>query len=196
MNLLRSKIKPWIFGIFIKGSIDWRTLFLNFSLASLLFVSLCLRPAFARNLLEKEQNRKLLEQKSKEYLGATYKYGSSDSKKKIFDCSGLVRAIVLDFLNEKDFPRTAQLIFNYLAKYPSIKIEDAQLGDFVFFKANQKSGSITHVALYWGMNEKKEHLMYHASSSRGVEFRNINSSYWRKKFVSVKRYQPFYKLFN
>lgn len=146
----------------------------------------------------KRQNQRLLEKEARRYLGARYKYGSSNSKSKQFDCSGLVWTMVSKFLKKRDFPRTSQSIFNYLSDSPDLKLENAKRGDFVFFerRSGSQSKNINHVGLYWGKNKKNQHLMYHASSSNGVEFRNINSSYWGKKFVSIKRYQPFYKLFN
>ena len=147
--------------------------------------------------LEKEHNRRLLEDKTKEYLGARYQYGSMDLQRKRFDCSGLVWSLVFSFLEEKNFPRTSQLIFNYLRKEQEVDLQKAKRGDFVFFRRSSKSPEINHIGLYWGKNKNNEHLMYHASSSKGVEFRNISqSNYWKKKLVSVRRYRPFYQLFN
>ena len=53
-------------------------------------------------------------------------------------------------------------------------------GDLLFFRTSGKS--IGHVAIYVGNGK-----MIHASSSRGVTISDMNSSYWKKRFVTARR---------
>lgn len=54
------------------------------------------------------------------------------------------------------------------------------MGDLVFFNTNGKS--ISHVAIYAGNNK-----IVHSSSSQGVTVSDMNSKYWKSKFVTARR---------
>ncbi|MCQ6558336.1 C40 family peptidase [Paenibacillus mendelii] len=121
-----------------------------------------------------EQTVKLLST-GKEYIGTPYKLGSQSGVTSSFDCSSFSQYIFK--LNGVKLPRTASAqakVGKPVAKgYLSV-------GDLVFFKTNGKS--ISHVAIYAG-NSK----ILHSSSSKGVIVANMNSSYWKTKYVTARR---------
>jgi hypothetical protein len=134
--------------------------------------------------------RKLLENAAKNFLGAHYSYGSTGGKG--FDCSGLVLAMMGKLMDKVNLPRSSQEMHRSLSQ--SISLKDAQMGDLLFFNTGR---GISHVGIFWGRDEKGNLVMYHSSSSKGVELRKLNQDkYWMTRLVDVKRYVPVFKALN
>jgi cell wall-associated NlpC family hydrolase len=55
------------------------------------------------------------------------------------------------------------------------------MGDLVFYSTNGGK-SISHVAIYAGGGK-----ILHSSSSKGVTLTDMNSSYWKTKYVTARR---------
>gem|GEM_PF-5121504 len=93
--------------------------------------------------------------------------------------------MIESIVDRHNLPRTSYDMYKKLGK--KIKTNDLKIGDLLFFNTGR---GISHVGLYWGKDTKGNHLMYHASSSHGVQIIAFQrSSYWRPRFVAAKRYQ-------
>lgn len=124
----------------------------------------------------------LLDKTAKSFVGSRYSYGSAGSNGG-FDCSGLMLKTFNKLLGNISLPRRSQDMYNSLKQ--SISLNEAKTGDLVFF--NTGSG-VSHVAMYWGKDKNGNHIMYHSSSSKGVEFHKLNGDkYWMSRLVGVKR---------
>ncbi|MFF2289482.1 C40 family peptidase [Peribacillus butanolivorans] len=110
------------------------------------------------------------------YLGARYVYGASTSRTDIFDCSSFTlkafQAVGISL------PRTSSAQ-SQVGK--PVSSNSLQKGDLVFFDTNN-DGVINHVGIYAGNGQ-----MLNASTSKGVSYANINSSYWEPRFVKAVR---------
>ncbi|MFJ7682325.1 C40 family peptidase [Peribacillus butanolivorans] len=110
------------------------------------------------------------------YLGARYVYGASTSRTDIFDCSSFTlkafQAVGISL------PRTSSAQ-SQVGKL--VSSNTLQKGDLVFFDTNN-DGVINHVGIYAGNGQ-----MLNASTSKGVSYANINSSYWEPRFVKAVR---------
>jgi len=115
---------------------------------------------------------------AKQYIGVKYVWAGADESG--FDCSGFTSYV----LKKYGFilSRTAS---GQLAEGKSVKIENAEKADLVFFGSD---GKITHVGLV--ISEKGSELeMVHASTSKGVIITNIiQSSYWSPKLQATATY--------
>jgi len=124
----------------------------------------------------------LLDQTAKSLVGSRYSYGSAGSNGG-FDCSGLMLKTFNKLLGNISLPRRSQDMYNSLKQ--SISLNDAKTGDLVFFNTG---GGVSHVAMYWGKDKNGNHIIYHSSSSKGVEFHKLNGDkYWMSRLVGVKR---------
>ncbi|HEY9886550.1 MAG TPA: C40 family peptidase, partial [Vampirovibrionales bacterium] len=102
--------------------------------------------------------------------------------------SGLVTFMLKQLSDDIELPRRSQDMYLQLDK--EISLEDAKQGDLLFFKTG---GGVSHVGLYWD-DQNGIPQMFHASSSRGVEFRELNpGDYWMNRLVGVKRIEPVIK---
>ncbi len=125
----------------------------------------------------------VFESTAKRFLGSRYSYGSSS---KGFDCSGLVLTMVNSLVGKSSLPRSSQDM--YRAINQSVSLNDAKMGDLLFFNTGH---GVSHVGLYWGKDSRGNHVMYHSSSSKGVEMRPLNGDhYWMSRLVGVKRFSP------
>ncbi|WP_240941405.1 C40 family peptidase [Paenibacillus sp. HB172176] len=108
--------------------------------------------------------------------GTKYRYGGTTTKG--FDCSGFTGYVFAKM--NIDLPRVSRdqaTIGTKVAK------ADLQPGDLVFFDTSGKNnGGITHVGIYVGDGE-----FAHASTSRGVTFEKLDSSYYKNRFVTARR---------
>lgn len=112
----------------------------------------------------------------KKYLGAKYLYGASTSRTDAFDCSSFTmkafQAIGVSL------PRTSTGQAQLGVPVSSYAL---QKGDLVFYDTD-RDGVINHVGIYAGNNQ-----MINASTSKGVSYADINSSYWKPLFVKAVR---------
>lgn len=110
------------------------------------------------------------------YLGAKYLYGASTSRTDAFDCSSFTwRAFQAVGVT---LPRTSSA---QAQVGTPVSKSTLQKGDLVFFDTNY-DGTINHVGIYAGNGQ-----MLNASTSKGVSYANINSSYWEPRFVKAVR---------
>ncbi|RID83688.1 peptidoglycan endopeptidase [Peribacillus asahii] len=110
------------------------------------------------------------------YLGAKYVYGASTSRTDAFDCSSFTwRAFQAVGVT---LPRTSSA---QAQVGTPVSKSTLQKGDLVFFDTNY-DGVINHVGIYAGNGQ-----MLNASTSKGVSYANINSSYWEPRFVKAVR---------
>jgi len=111
----------------------------------------------------------------KQYIGTPYLYGAASGDDSAFDCSSFVQFVFAH--QDIDLPRTSAA----MAKLGE-KVDKAYLsvGDLVFFKAG--GSGIGHVAIYAGNGK-----ILQASTSHGVTISNLNSSYWKKNYVTARR---------
>ncbi|MDX1918235.1 MAG: C40 family peptidase [Candidatus Caenarcaniphilales bacterium] len=127
-----------------------------------------------------------LSSNAQKLLGSRYSYGSKGGRG--FDCSGLMLTLIGSLIDCK-LPRSSQDMYASLKE--SISLDQAKVGDLLFFYTGR---GVSHVGMYWGRDSQGNHIMYHASSSNGVEKRNLNQSkYWMSRLAGVKRYDPLSK---
>lgn len=113
---------------------------------------------------------------AKKFLGVPYKWGASSGK--AFDCSGFVLYVMKKF--DVNLERTASSQFKTGTK---VERKDLQPGDLVFFTTYKKGPS--HVGMYIGDNK-----FIHASSSVDrVTISDLDSSYYRKRYLGARRYE-------
>lgn len=114
------------------------------------------------------------------YLGVKYRFGAPSGVTYAFDCSSFTQYIFKK--NGIYLPRTSRA---QAAK--GIKVAKGYLskGDLVFFKSPGRSG-IGHVAVYAGYGK-----ILHASG-KSVKFSNLNSTYWKKNYVTARRVVKHY----
>ena len=121
-----------------------------------------------------DESIKLIET-GKEYIGTPYKYGAAPGNTKAFDCSSFTQYIFKSV--DISLPRTSKAQATVGKKVAKGSLST---GDLVFFNTNGKS--ISHVAIYAGNNK-----IIHSSSSNGVTISDINSKYWKNKYVTARR---------
>ncbi|GGG08739.1 C40 family peptidase [Paenibacillus abyssi] len=111
----------------------------------------------------------------KQFLGTPYRFGAPAGITSAFDCSSFTQFIFRQY--DIKLPRTT----TEQAK-AGVKVTKGYLstGDLVFFNTNGKS--ISHVGIYAGNNK-----ILHGSSSQGIAISNMNSSYWKSKYVTARR---------
>ncbi|MDX1920537.1 MAG: C40 family peptidase [Candidatus Caenarcaniphilales bacterium] len=126
----------------------------------------------------------VFEQTAKNFLGSSYSYGSTG--KRGFDCSGLVVTVMGKLMDQVTLPRSSQDMYRSLNQ--AVSLETAKRGDLLFFNTGH---GVSHVGLYWGKDGSGRHVMFHSSSSKGVELRPLNGDkYWMSRLVGVKRFAP------
>ncbi|MDO3413148.1 C40 family peptidase [Saccharibacillus sp. CPCC 101409] len=97
-----------------------------------------------------------------------------------FDCSGFT-SYVFDKLGI-DLPRQSSSQYSAGSK---IDKSDLRAGDLVFFNTNGRG--ISHVGIYVGNGK-----FAHASSSNGVRYDSLSSSYYADRYVGASRYMSTY----
>lgn len=118
------------------------------------------------------------------WVGVPYKYAGND--KKGVDCSGLTSQVFLKVFDTK-MPRSSREQQEWCR---SVKKENLQPGDLVFFATGSNRDRVSHVGIYVGEGE-----MIHASSSRGVIVSNLEEQYYVTRFHSAGRPEVIEKLY-
>ncbi|MBB6284901.1 C40 family peptidase [Geobacillus subterraneus] len=119
-------------------------------------------------------NKTRLIAEAKKLVGTPYRYGGTTPKG--FDCSGFVY-----YAHKKvgvTLPRSSKEMYKKGTYVHKSKLKP---GDLVFFDTSKRTKGVSHVAIYIGNNQ-----VIHAVS-RGVKIDNLNSSYWKTKYVGAKR---------
>lgn len=105
--------------------------------------------------------------------GKPYKYGGTTPKG--FDASGFTQYVYSKSLKVK-LPRTSADQFK---KGESVKLQNLQAGDLVFYKTDGKK--VSFVGIYIG---KKQFI---GATSKGVRVQSMDLEYWKTKYVGAKR---------
>jgi N-acetylmuramoyl-L-alanine amidase len=115
---------------------------------------------------------------AKKLLGVRYVSGGYSTKG--FDCSGFV-GYVLDRFGISHERTAADLS----QSGTSVKREELQPGDLIFFDTNGGHDSINHVGIYIGNNK-----FIHASSylNREVTISSLGDGYYSKRYMKAKDY--------
>jgi len=123
-----------------------------------------------------DESKKLIEI-GKVYIGTPYRMGGlvKNGEPVAFDCSLFVQHVYAAL--GVDLPRTSR---EQAKEGEKVDRGSISQGDLLFFRTNGKS--ISHVAIYVGDGK-----MIHASSTHGVTIADMNSPYWKKRFVAARR---------
>lgn len=118
---------------------------------------------------------------AKSFIGTPYKWGGTTRAG--MDCSGLLinSYAAIHF----QLPRTSHEQSKIGQK---IKLKDLEPGDLVFFATGKKKHKITHVGMVTYVQRDLVKFI-HSSSSLGVIESNLDSKYYRKRFITARR--PF-----
>jgi lipoprotein Spr len=114
----------------------------------------------------------------KKYLHTPYKFGSSSTTTRTFDCSSFVQRVYKSL--GINLPRSSR----QQAKVGvPVSKSNLQVGDLIFFRSyGSKSNRITHVAIYAGNNQ-----ILHTYGKPGVTFSKWKGTSWEKRFVTARR---------
>ncbi len=112
---------------------------------------------------------------AKAQLGKPYIYGSTGMRG--FDCSGLMYYLYDEFGTRLHRRASEQLQDGII-----VSREGMQVGDLVFFHESWDSCPASHVGIYAGNNQ-----IIHASTSHGIEYADLDASYYAKNFLCVRR---------
>ncbi|MBW5449315.1 CHAP domain-containing protein [Cohnella sp. CFH 77786] len=111
----------------------------------------------------------------KKYLGVKYRFGAPSGVTYAFDCSSFTQYIFKK--HGISLPRSSA---SQATKGKKVSKSQLKKGDLVFFKRPGKSG-VGHVAVYIGSGK-----MLGASGS-SVKISSLNSSYWKKNYITARR---------
>ncbi|WP_166241889.1 C40 family peptidase [Paenibacillus turpanensis] len=121
---------------------------------------------------------------AKRYLGVKYKFGAAPyPQSNRFDCSSYTRYVFGKY--GIDLPRTSRA---QQKLGQTVSRKNLRKGDLLFFyvpgrfKSNKVAG---HVGIYIGNG-----MMIHAldEPKDGVQYRSINRAFWKKTFITAKRF--------
>ena len=117
--------------------------------------------------------------KAYELTGIKYKLGGSKPETG-FDCSQFVKYVFEQALN-LSLPPSARS----LSKVgETIKFEDLQPGDLVFF--NTRKSKFSHVGIYVGNNE----FIHAPRTGKTIRIESLTKNYWLKRFNGATRVEP------
>ncbi len=108
-------------------------------------------------------------------LGKPYIYGSTGTRG--FDCSGLMYYLYGQYGVGLHRRASEQLQDGIV-----VAKEGLQVGDLVFFRESWDSYPASHVGIYAGNNR-----IIHASSSRGIVFADLDTSYFAENYLCARR---------
>ena len=110
-------------------------------------------------------------------IGKPYRWGATGPNS--FDCSGFTSYVYKNGAGIS-LPRTS---VNQSRTGTKISKNNLKTGDLVFF--NTSGRGVSHVGIYIGDSK-----FIHSSSSKGITISNLNSTYYRNKFISGSRIIP------
>jgi cell wall-associated NlpC family hydrolase len=110
------------------------------------------------------------------YLGVKYRFGAPSGVTYAFDCSSFTQYIFKK--NGISLPRTST---QQSTKGVKVSKSNLKKGDLVFFKDPGRASRIGHVAVYMGNGKML------GASGKAVKVSNMNSSYWKKHYISARR---------
>lgn len=124
------------------------------------------------------QFKKSIVDSAKSFIGTPYRFGGMSSNG--IDCSAFT---MISFRkNNFELPRTSATQSTYGKK---IKKKNADIADLIFFKTSRRK-TISHVGIIVE-NQNGIIKFIHASSSNGVMISSLDESYFKKRFVKIKR---------
>ncbi|OQY59274.1 MAG: hypothetical protein B6245_07570 [Desulfobacteraceae bacterium 4572_88] len=119
-------------------------------------------------------------QNTREYSGASYKFGGCDKSK--IDCSCLMQK---SFGKAGiDIPRVSREQANF-HKGRDVTLDNLQKGDLVFFRT--PDWPIGHVGLVVSVKSGRTRFIHSSSNNDGVQENNLEERKWKGMFVKGKR---------
>lgn len=115
-----------------------------------------------------------------QFIGIPYKYGHQNPKTG-FDCSGFTGYVYK--LHGTILPRTAKMQWNSGLE---IHKDSIQQGDLVFFKG-RKSKTVSHVGIITKVHLDGSFTFIHASCSNGIALEHSSTSYYKSRYIGIKR---------
>ena len=157
-----------------------KIVFLTFSffLFVLIVPHLCAQNSVSMSPSEAAVARQKMVNYSKQFVGKPYVSGGIGPNS--FDCSGLIFTISRESIGVQ-LPRTTKAIYNFC---DSIKDNEREAGDLVFFTDYETGVGIGHVGIYVGGGE-----FIHASSGTGycVKISTLNSGGYLSRYNTARR---------
>ncbi len=116
----------------------------------------------------------------KNYLRTPYRYGGNTPRG--FDCSGFTSHVYRNF--GYDLDRSSR---DQAKQFPTIKKNDLQTGDLVFFEGRSHNGNVGHVGIVTQTKPNGEFDFIHASVQRGVTISSSNEAYYASRYLRAGR---------
>ena len=117
----------------------------------------------------------------KMFIGTPYRYGATGTS--TFDCSGFTSYVYNNFGIK--IPRTSA---EQARQYETIKKQELQVGDLVFFQGRRINGRVGHVGIVVEKNDDNNEFSFlHASVGEGVTITNSTSKYFQQRYVKAVR---------
>lgn len=116
----------------------------------------------------------------KSYWGTPYKFGSSSSTTRTFDCSSFTKRVFSQV--GVYLPRVSR---DQAKRGYRVAKSNIRKGDLIFFRSSGSSTYskyITHVAIYAGNNK-----ILHTYGRPGVTTSTFRGTSWEKRFVTARR---------
>lgn len=117
---------------------------------------------------------------AKKFIGLNYRRGGTSNRG--YDCSGFTMMIFAKYGTRLPHTSAGQGLIGV-----EVNTKNIQKGDLIFFRGRNRRGSrIGHVGMV--VSEKGKPVVFiHSSVGDGVRYDNLDSPYYRKRFVKVTR---------
>ncbi|MGE8203522.1 C40 family peptidase [Heyndrickxia sp. NPDC080065] len=113
---------------------------------------------------------------AKRYEGSKFKMGGTTPKG--FDASGFTQYVYKTAATKMNIKRTSA---DQYKSGKSVKLNQLQQGDLVFYATGDKKGKVSFVAIYIGDGK------FIGATSKGVKIVKMSDKYWKERFVGAKR---------